>query len=194
MNNRTFRSAAISLAFNMAFSAYNIILGARERSWWLLTIGSYYVILSIMRFIVLLSKQDHGDFLKRFSGIMLMIMTVPLIGTVILASIKDRGTNFHEIAMIAIAAYAFTRITLATIDLIRSRKNESAKIKTLRHISFADALVSILSLQRAMLVSFEGMNEFEIKIMNMSTGIFVCIVVFLLGLNLCRKKVFDLQK
>jgi len=41
-----------------------------------------------------------------------------------------------------------------------------------------------------MLVSFEGMTQDGILIMNALTGAGVCIIVFLLGLNLVKKKKF----
>jgi len=119
---------------------------------------------------------------------MLMVLSVPLAGTVVLAVVTDRGTVFHEIVMIAIAVYAFTKITIATVKLVKSRHIRSAKAVTLRNISFATAFVSIFSLQRSMLVSFEGMTESGIRIMNGATGSGVCIIVFLLGLNLVKKK------
>lgn len=86
------------------------------------------------------------------------------------------------------AAYAFTKITLATIKFIKVRRSTSATLITLRNISFADAFVSIFALQRSMLVSFEGMIETEIVIMNATLGSAVCVIVFLLGLNLVRNK------
>ena len=92
------------------------------------------------------------------------------------------------IVMIAMAAYAFTKITLATIKLIKARRSTSATLITLRNISFADAFVSIFALQRSMLVSFEGMTEAEIVIMNAVLGSTVCVIVFLLGLNLVRNR------
>ena len=117
-----------------------------------------------------------------------MLLSIPLVGTVILSVVRDRGQQFHMIIMIAIATYAFTKITLATIKLIKARRSTSATLITLRNISFADAFVSIFALQRSMLVSFEGMNETEIIIMNAVLGSAVCIIVFLLGLNLVRSK------
>ena len=92
------------------------------------------------------------------------------------------------IVMIAMAAYAFTKITLATIKLMKARRSTSATLITLRNISFADAFVSIFALQRSMLVSFEGMRETEIVIMNATLGSAVCVIVFLLGVNLLRNK------
>jgi len=184
--NRTLKLALVSLLFNMVYSAYHIIFGITTHSWWFFTIGIYYAILSIVRFVVLRHKVKK-QFVIRFTGIMLMVLSLSLVGTVILAFVKDRGTEFHLIVMLAIAVYAFTKITLATIKWIKARKSKSVKLITLRNISFADAFVSIFSLQRSMLVSFEGMSEIEIRIMNVATGSAVCIIVFLLGLNLVQQ-------
>ncbi|MBE6960289.1 MAG: hypothetical protein E7448_06170 [Ruminococcaceae bacterium] len=185
--DRTLKLALVSLLFNMVYSAYHIIFGITTHSWWFFTIGIYYAILSIVRFVVLRHKGKKY-FVIRFTGIMLMVLSLSLVGTVILAFVKDRGTVFHLIIMLAIAVYAFTKITLATINWIKARKSKSVKLITLRNISFADAFVSIFSLQRSMLVSFEGMTDMEIRIMNVATGSAVCIIVFLLGLNLLHTK------
>ncbi len=185
--DRTRKLALVSLLFNMVYSAYHIIFGIATHSWWFFTIGIYYAILSIVRFAVLRRKVNKR-FLVQFTGAMLMVLSLSLVGTVILAFVKDRGTVFPLIAMLAIATYTFTKITLATIKWITARKSQSAKLITLRNISFADAFVSIFSLQRSMLVSFEGMTEMEIRIMNVATGSAVCIIVFLLGLNLLHTK------
>jgi hypothetical protein len=119
---------------------------------------------------------------------MLITLSISLVGTVILAFIKDRGTKFHLIVMLTIAIYAFSKMTLAAIKWIQARKGTSVKLITLRNISFADAFVSIFSLQRSMLVSFEGMTATETRIMNAATGSAVCIIVFLLGVNLLLNK------
>lgn len=180
-------TALIGLLFNITYCVYHIVYGAITASWWFLTIGIYYAILSTVRFTVIIYKGGR-HFLVRFVGIMLIALSFSLIGTVILALVKDRGTVFPLIAMLAIATYTFTKITLATIKWIQARKSTSAKMLTLRNISFANALVSIYSLQRSMLVSFDGMTATEIRIMNAATGVAVCIIVFLLGITLLRKK------
>ena len=185
--DRTLKLALASLTFNVAFAIYHLVLGLFTSSWWLLTLGSYYLILSIVRFVVIRSKSKER-FITKFTGGMLIALSAPLAGTVILSAIKDRGNKLHMIVMIAMAAYAFTKITFATIKLIKSRRSTSAKLITLRNISFSDAFVSIFALQRSMLVSFEGMNETEIVIMNVALGSVVCVIVFLLGFNLLRNK------
>ena len=185
--DRTLKIALESLAFNIAFATYHLVMGLVASSWWLLTLGSYYLILSTVRFAVLRSKSEKR-FIAKFTGCMLILLSIPLAGTVILSVVRDRGHERHMIVMIAMAAYAFTKITLATIQLVKVRRSTSATLITLRNISFADAFVSIFALQRSMLVSFEGMTEAEIVIMNATLGSAVCVIVFLLGLNLIRNK------
>ena len=185
--DRTLKLAIGSLAFNIAFATYYLVMGLVTNSWWLLTLGSYYLVLSLVRFMVLRSKSKER-FIAKFTGWMLILLSMPLVGTVILSVVRDRGHERHMIVMIALAAYAFTKITLATIKLIKARRSSSATLITLRNISFADAFVSIFALQRSMLVSFEGMTETEIVIMNATLGSAVCVIVFLLGLNLVRNR------
>ncbi len=185
--DRTRGFALVSLIMNVVFGAYHLVFGILSNSWWLLTLGTYYLILSIVRFAVLRTKERER-FIAKFTGWMLIVLSIPLAGTVILSVVRDRGRQFHMIVMIAIAVYAFTKITLATINLVKSRRSTSATLITLRNISFADALVSIFALQRSMLVSFEGMTEGEILIMNATLGCVVCVTVFMLGVNLVKNK------
>ena len=185
--DRTLKSALSSLVFNIAFAIYHLALGLVTSSWWLLALGSYYLVLSVVRFVVLRSKSGEC-FIAKFTGWMLILLSVPLAVTVILSVVRDRGHERHMIVMIAMAAYAFTKITLTTIKLIKARRSTSATLIALRNISFADALVSIFALQRSMLVSFEGMSDTEIIIMNASLGSAVCVICLLLGLMLVLKQ------
>ena len=181
--DRTLKFVYASLTSNVSFAVYHFLLGLFTSSWWLLTLASYYLILSIVRYIVLrLKSKEH--FIIKFTGWMLMLLSIPLVGAVILSVVQNRGHKLHMIVMIAMAAYAFTKITLAIIKLIHARQSKSATLITLRNISLADAFVSIFALQRSMLVSFEGMSEVETVIMNAALGSAVCMICFLLGLIL----------
>ena len=184
--DRTQSAALIGFSFHAVFAGYHLLFGAIEGSWWLLNLGSYYLVLAVVRFFVLFTKKCYR-LATKITGMVLIILTVPLVGTVILSVLRDRGHKLPMIVMIAMAAYAFTRITLATVNLIKSRRHASWTIIALRNLSFADAFVSIFALQRSMLVSFEGMRKTEIVIMNALLGSAVCVTVFLLGLNLIVK-------
>lgn len=185
--NNGLKFLLFSVLFNAAFCAYYIIFGIITHSWWSFTVGVYYAILSVTRFIVHQSKENN-DLIKNHIGVMLMLLSLPLVGTVILAVVRDRGIIMHMIVMISMAAYSFTKITLAIINLIKARKSDSAKLVSLRNVSLSHACVSIFALQRSMLVSFGDMPQNDIRIFNAVMGAAVCVIVFLLGLNLVKNK------
>lgn len=196
----TMHMAQISLAFNMIYALYNAALGVFGGSWWYLTLAAYYVVLSVMRFGAVLTsgkKIKNGvsdEFVMRFIGYMFLFLSVVLAGTTYLSIRKDQGIKYHEIVMITIALYTFIKVTYAIVRLVQSKKENSAVLKTLRNISFADAFVSVFSLQRSMLVSFEGMSQSDIMIFNCLTGSAVYILVFVLGLNLIGGKRINMAK
>ena len=186
-NNKLIKIAILSSAIDTVYAVGNLFVGITENSWWFTMTGVYYLILSATRFTVLIvNKTKQAYFTPKFTGCMLMSTALPLLGIALLCSVRDAGSKFHEIIMITIALYAFSRITLAIINLIKFRKHKSAVEVSLRSISLATAFVSIASLQRSMLVSFGSMSTDEIRLFNVMTSIGVCILVFLIGLLLFR--------
>ncbi len=184
----TINKSILSLIINMVYALYNVILGFYTTSWWFITLAAYYIILSVMRFSIVYSYKKHKDnnglFIKRFTGIMLIILSIVLIGTVTLTIVNKHGTEYHKIAMITIALFSFVKITLAIINLIKESKRNTHIFKALRSISLADAITTIFSLQTSMLVSFEKMAQSDIDLFNLLTGCGACIIVMLLGINL----------
>jgi len=198
MTGRTVQSARLSLAMNLAYSFYTAVFGIMGRSWWFVTLAAYYIILSVMRFAILMSAKkadsDTGTFIMRFTGRMLIFLSITMAGTAYLAVSGDRGTKHHEIAMITIALYSFTKLSLAIINLVKARKTSLPILKSLRNISLADAAASLFSLQRSMLVTFEGMGADDIQLMNILTGTAVYVLVFLLGMNLIGGRITVMAK
>ena len=188
------------LSINFIFAIGNCVLGFLTHSWWFISVGAYYAVLAITRFSVLLiQKKADADlqtatFARRITGILLVILSVCIVGMNILSGIKDRGTRHHTIVMITIATYTFVKITIAIVGLARKSSHSTPTAKTLRNISMADACVSILSMQRSMLVSFPGMEPAKIQLFNILTGTAVWIIVLLLGINLVGGKQIDMAK
>ena len=194
------RSPYISLAFNVAYALGNCIIGFLTHSWWFITVGAYYAVLTVTRYSVLQirrkanGKYDTELFARRITGILLVVLSFCIVGVNIMSAVKDRSTAFHEIVMITIATYTFTKITIAIIGMANTKRSASPVLKTLRNISLADACVSIYTMQRSMLVSFPGMKAAEILLLNIFTGTAVWIVVLLLGINLIGGKYTDMAK
>lgn len=190
----------VHLLTNIAYAVGNIALGLWSFSWWFITVGSYYAVLSVTRFAVLqIRRKAKGDytaevFAGRMTGVLLVVLSVCIAGMNVLSIVKDRGTVYHEIVMIAIAAYTFTKIVIAIVEMVRAGRHPSPVIQTLRNLSLATACVSVYTLQRSMLVSFPGMEVAEIRLFNILTGTAVWLAVLLLGVNLIGGKYVVMAK
>ena len=191
---RLIGSPYISLGVNFLYALGNSAVGFLSHSWWFITVGAYYTVLTVTRFSVLqIRRKAGGDpdteaFARRITGILLVILSACIVGVNILSAVTDRGTAFHEIIMITIATYTFTKITLAIIGMVKAKTDPSPASQTLRNITLADACVSLYTMQRSMLVSFPGMEASDILLLNIFTGTAVWIVVLLLGINLIGGK------
>ena len=197
---KKFQIQYLGLLINSLYAVGHCVIGFWAHSWWFLTVGAYYAVLSSARFCVMNTARktpddsDAASFVKRTTGILLIALSFCLIGINILSAVKERGTHFHEIVMIAIAAYSFTKIVLAIIGMTKAKQCASLFVRTLRNISFADSGVSIYSLQRSMLVSFPGMQPNDVLLFNILTGTAVWIAVLLLGINLLGGKFVIMAK
>ncbi len=194
------RNPYTSLCFNFVYAIGNCVIGFLAHSWWFITVGAYYSVLATTRFSVLQVRRKANEnydtefFARRITGVLLVVLSFCIVGINILSALKDRGTAFHEIVMIAIATYTFTKITIAIIGMVKAKHSTSPVLKTLRNISLADACVSIYTMQRSMLVTFPGMETAEIQLFNILTGTAVWIIVLFLGINLIGGKYTDMAK
>jgi len=190
----------INFVTNFIYAVANCAIGFIIPSWWFITIGAYYTVLTVIRFYTLKALRkintnfDTELFVMKFTGTMLVVLSFCLAGVNTLSSIKEQGQAFHSIIMIGIAAYSFTKITIAIIRMVKLKNTASPIVKALQNISLADAVVSIYTLQRSMLVSFPGMNREDIKLFNIITGTIVYLIVLLLGINLVGGKYINMAK
>lgn len=184
----------LSLAFNSLYAIGNGLLGLYAGSWWFVTVGAYYGMLAVTRFAVLRTGRRKGLYIRKITGVLLIALSFCLIGMNILSALKDRGRVFHEIIMIAIAAYTFTKMTVAILGFCRAKKQRDPIYSTLRSICLADAVVSVYTLQRSMLVSFPGMTPENIQIFNILTGTGVWIFLLVLGVLLIGGRYVDMAK
>jgi len=187
-----FQLASLNFGLNFAFGIYNAVLGMINQSYWFLALAAYFIVLGVMRFAVVLTEKKSGSsvsdvFIMRFTGALLLFMGITLAGITYISASEEKGDRHGEIVMITIAAFTFTKITFAIINFVKAKKDNSATVRVLRNIALADAAVSIFTLQRSMLVSFEGMTSSDIFLMNCLTGTAVYILMFILGVNLMAK-------
>ena len=191
--NKQYRIVSFALcgfSMNLLYAFYNGVLGVISHSMWFLSLCAYYIILSSMRFGVVMHDRRNiftENFITRFCGAMLIMLAFVLSGSVYLSLIADVAVKHQEIVMITIATYTFYKVVLAIINTVKIRKANSLFLSTVRNIGCADAAASILSLQRSMLVSFGEMEHHKIYIMNALTGAGVFVIITTLGIGMIIK-------
>lgn len=181
---------------NVAYTVYNGVLGVMHQSEWFITMAVYYSLLGIMRYHAVhtgrkISRMEDQSLIKKkelsvikTEGILLLLLNLALSGVVLLTIVQDTAKRYSEIMVITIAAYTFYKIITSVINMIKVRKLQSPILITIRNISVADALVSVLTLQMTMLASFQGRSTLNINQMNAMTGMAACILISLLGISM----------
>lgn len=181
-----------SLVINIVYAISNLVGWHMSQSTWLFALAIYYVLVSVMRFILAWQiqrfpegrplREEYTYYLS--TGIFMLLLNASLSGIIIQILFHDQGTTYPGLLIFAVAAYTFYSVTIAIISNIRYRKRNSPTLSAAKALSLATALVSLLSLQTALLSSFgEGDVEFA-SIMNTFSGIAVTLVVIAMSVRM----------
>lgn len=187
---RVILTAMGTMVFNFGYALYLAVLGWIFHSFWFAALCAYYLFLSGIRFVAVIyvhRSQNDKAVIKKIVGGMLIALSVILAGSNYYSIVHEVVSGKGTIVMITIAAYTFCKVGIAIYKVIKERKFQSTFLTVVRNISFADAAASVLSLQRSMLTSFEGMNPMEIRLMNIVTGAVICLLIFVMGLSMLVK-------
>lgn len=174
---KTVISVYMSFAVNTLYILMNFLTGIHYCSLWSLTLAVYYSFLSVMRFMLLkntkielLGKNMLAEYKKyRTCAYVLLLMNFALIGIVVLAIHYNNGFSYAGYLIYIMAMYAFYNVISAIVALVKYRKIGSPVMSAAKVISFSSALISILSLEMAMLNSFDTTGDILFK--NRTIGI-----------------------
>lgn len=196
LTDRAFRTGVslhVSLGINLMYVAMNVALWYLYQSWWFVTLAVYYVILSLMRFLLVryFRKTGIGSSLMgewkraRSCACILLLINVSLCGAVLMILYQNRGFEYHGMLIYVMALYTFYSTIHAIVDIVRYRKLGSPVLSTAKIVSLSAALVSMLSLETAMFSQFGSeMAVQDQQLMIMLTGAGVSIVVVTLSIRL----------
>lgn len=193
MRNFGFRTIIFtigSLLTSIAFGVFNGVMGIYYLSLWNGALAVYYLCLAMIRGNVLLyhkrkRKKSIEDFRKeawirakhyKDYGIILFLLNLALSSMIAQMVFENKAFQYADWTLYAHAAYTFYKITMSIINLFKARKQDDLTVQAIRNINLADATVSILALQTAMLHTFmtDGRN---IALLNFITGSIVSIII-----------------
>lgn len=114
----------------------------------------------------------------RLCGIILLFMNVALAGIVILVVHENSGFEYPGMLIYVMAMYAFYAAITAVWNVVKFRRYGSPVMSAAKVINLTAALVSMLSLETAMLTQFGAAdNPMFRKVMTASTGAGISIIV-----------------
>ena len=205
MSDVSFRvgvSLHASLAVNVLYSALNAAFGVIYMSVWFGTLAVYYIFLAVLRFLLVRYVHRHGfgtnmrgEWLRyRACGAILVAMTAALAGVTVLVLHDSGGFTYAGHLIFIMAMYAFYTTIMGIVNLVRYRRYKSPAMSASRAVSLASALVSMLSLEVAMLTEFGAESEAGFRTgMILGSGVAVCLTVTGLGCYMIVRSVKELR-
>lgn len=191
-----------SFVWNAAYSAFQLALGLLHRSAWFYAMAIYYFLLAGMRYILGRHLLHHApgeakqlEWRKyRLCGIGLMIMNLALLVFVLCFVLHIRSVSHHEIVTITMAAYTFSLLVTATVNVIRYKRYDSPVCTAAKILSLVTAMVSMLSLEDAMLSTFaaEGQAVFR-RILLTVSGAAIAIFILCLSIHMILQATHNIK-
>ena len=179
-------SLYVSFLFNAVYAAFQLGLGLWHHSVWFYSMAGYYLLLGLMRLMLVKYTRGHAPGQKletewkkyRLCGILLLLMTFVLTIFILYFVLRIREFRHHEITTISMAAYTFASLTLSIINAFRYKRYGSPAYSAAKAISLVSAVVSVLTLENAMLTAFgqDGSDLFRQIMLGATGAAVVCAV------------------
>lgn len=199
-----------STVINLVFAVYNGSIAIVNRSVWFGALAAYYVLLMSLRGGILLyhkkrrkavkngqdDKQTQINDIKQYGicGIMLIFLPICLSFAIMQMVVADDSFVHTGITIYAYAIYAFYKVIMAAINFKKTLKIEEMTVRASKNINLADAMVSILALQTAMIKEFSSVADTGTKRANAVTGAVVCALTVTIGLFMIVRAVLQIKK
>lgn len=151
-----------SVLWNGGYALFQLALGIYHRSVWFYALTGYYLTLAAMRWFLMhhTLHYDPGEQMRqelrryRACGWVFLLLNLALSVMIFLMIRQNRAIRHHEVTTIALAAFTFTSLTMAIVNVVKYRKFNSPIFSASKAISLASACVSMLTLENTMLTTF----------------------------------------
>ncbi len=176
-------SLGFATFLHFVYGIFKLGTGIYYMSWWFITFAVYYLILSLMKLSIVknikngVGKNLQEEYKKlKLTGIILLLLNLVLSGIIVLIIRQNKQITYAGFIIYIVAIYDFYLIISAIINVIKYRRNHSPLLASSKCINLTVAMISMISLEVAMVSQF-GTNESEFKIIMTSImGAFACLI------------------
>ncbi len=179
-----------SLFLDLLFIVLNFVLGVYLLSFWNITMCIYYIMLTLLRLNVLgrsakavFSRDKTRSYVRLYRSThrMLFVLDLMLAGAIFLLLDNNIWKNYPGIVIYFAAIYTFYKVTASMINLFRAHKARSITTTLLRKIGYADALVSLLVLESAIIGRSGHTRSYDNEQLAVISGTVVCSIILVMS-------------
>ena len=186
VNDLAFRGSVSiyqGMTVNFLYALFRIVVGIRYASVWFISMAVYYLVLGALRLSLILSYRHKADIDERQcyrrTARLLFLLNIPMGGMIILMVLANSGYSYPGYVIYLSAMYTFYTMIFSVINLVKFRKLGSPILSAAKVLNFIAALMSVLSLQTAMIAQFSVESDSFHKMMNAITGGVIWLLVIL---------------
>lgn len=196
-------SLVSACAFNAVYAFFQLALGIFHHSVWFYAMAGYYLVLAGVRGLLIryTKGKDKGNDMDaewrkyRFTGGSLMVTILALDIFIAYFIYNIRVFRHHEITVITMAVYTFASLFLSVRNAVVYKRFGSPVFSAAKAISLTAAVVSVLTLENAMLTAFGSeTGEAFRRIMLGATGAAVLLAVLLISVYMIVNANRNLRK
>lgn len=181
-------SMLFSFLIHFIYGIFELMIGIFYESSWFITLAIYYLLLCFMKLSLMkdMKKEEKGYLKLKQTGKRLLFLNFIFIGIIILIIKQDQVINYHGFSIYLVALYDFYLIIQAFINVIKYRKKNSPILIASKCINFTVAMISMVSLEVAMVCQF-GQNDSNFKfLMTSLMGLGISFINFFMGVYMIR--------
>ena len=167
--------------FNLLYVVFKVVTGIMYKSIWLVAIAGYYLVLTIIRYILLKNIRKNISYenklrVFRLTGILMFILNIAMMGMIYQMVTQNMTFVYPGHIIYAMALYTFYIFIVAIINLVKYKKLNDPLLSSIKIICLATACMAIFSIQTALISAF-GNDEGQRLMLNSITGSVVLVAV-----------------
>lgn len=193
------------LAISTIYAIFKGITAVYFRSVWSGAVAAYYLFFGIVRLILVRGtrKIENKNDIERtvaeyksylVCGILTFLINIGMVGMAILMIRDNKHAEYPGFVIYLSAAYTFYAFILAIMNLVKFRKAKSPILSASKALNFEAALMSMFSLQTAMIAQFGEDDAVFRQIANTLMGSAVCVTTFGIAVFMIIKSCIKLKK
>lgn len=160
-SNKAVFFTALKLFSDFVLLAIQVVALILSPSLWYATLAVLYLTYLLTKLSIVITRVKRGTALDvqqrvfRNTGILLLLTVVPFVGSIVLIYTTKMTFNYAGMLIFANAAWTFFRIISAAVRIVKDRR-EDLYLQAVRGVNTATALISVATLQVAMLHAFDS--------------------------------------